>query len=319
VIYPVAVPMPAGAVPNGLAVDAQTRRVYVTGRDTGRVYVLDSDRFQWVDSAAVGNLPWGVTTQAGKVYVANFGDKTIAVLDAATLAVRKVIPVRGNPTFVKANPVAGRVIAVTYGGMAYDDNRVIVINPADDSVEADVHAGGGGAWGLAINPNLNRIYVATRDSGTLNTFDGNAGYAQIGAQSEYACPEPKSSPFGMDFDPALNQLYLACAVEDNVNRAVIYRTTANGLERQALLAIGDGGPDGGGGVAVNATTGRVFFTNSQAGTVSIVSGVTNTVIATQATADDPFGAAVNPLTGQVFIGSRGDAAIYVLLDTGGVN
>lgn len=316
VIYPLTVPLPAGAVPNGLAVDPLTQRVYVTGRDTGRVYVLDSGRFQWVAEAPTGNLPWGVAVHAGKVYVANFGDKTIAVLDAVTLAVSQVIPVRGHPTFIKANPVSGRVIAVTYGGAAYDDNRVIVINTADDSVEADVHAGGGGAWGLAVNPNLNRVYVTTRDSGTLNSFDGHDGYTHIGTQTEHACPEAKSSPYGMDFDPVTNKLYVACAVEDNVNRTAIYRTTVNGLERQALVEIGNGGPDGGGGVAANPTTGHVFFTNSQAGTVSIVSGATNTVIATQAVGSDPFGAAADPLTGQVFIGNRGNANIYVLLDAG---
>jgi YVTN family beta-propeller protein len=316
VIYSITVPMPAGAVPNGLAVDPLTQRVYVTGRDTGRVYVLDSGRFQWAADAPTGNLPWGVTVHAGKVYVANFGDKTIAVLDAASLAVRQVIPVRGHPTFIRANPVTGRMIAVTYGGASYDDNRVIVINTADDSVEADLHAGGGGAWGLAVNPNLNRVYVTTRDSGTLNSFDGNDGYAHLGTQTEYACPEAKSSPYGMDFDPVTNKLYVACAVEDNVNRAAIYRTTAHGLERQALVEIGSGGPDGGGGVAVNPATGRVFFTNSQAGTVSIVSGATDAVIATHAVGSDPFGAAANPLTGQVFIGNRGNATISVLLDSG---
>jgi YVTN family beta-propeller protein len=314
VIYPVIVPLPAGAVPNGLAVDGATGRVYVTGRDTGRVYVLDSSRFQWVGDAAVGGLPWGVAVHVGKVYVANFGDKSISVLDAATLAVRRVIPVRGSPTFVKANPATGRVIAVTYGGPAYGDNRVIVIHTADDSVEADVHAGGGGAWGLAVNPNLNRVYVTTRDSGTLTTFDGNAGYAQIWTQTEYACPEPKSSPYGMDFDPVLNKLYVACALEDNVDRAVIYRATANGLERQALVGVGNGGPDGGGGVTVNPATGRVFFTNSAADSVSVISGATNEVIATTAVGHNPFAAATNPITGQVFIGSRGECNIHVLLD-----
>ncbi len=316
VTYPVVIPLPAGAVPNGLDVDQFTGRVYVTGRDTGRVYVLDSGSFTVVDSAAVGNLPWGVAVHAGKVYVANFGDRSISVLDAATLAVRGVIPVRGSPTFIKRNPVTGRVIAVTYGGGAYDDNRVIVINTEDDSVEADVHAGGGGAWGLAVNANLNRVYVTTRDSGTLITFDGDNGYAQIGTQTEYACPEPKSSPYGMDFDPVMNKLYVACALADNVDRAVIYRTTANGLERQALVGIGNGGPDGGGGVAVDSTTGHVFFTNSAANTVSVVSGATNSVIGTTPVGNNPFSAAVNPYTQQVFIGNRGDNSIHVLLDAG---
>ncbi len=128
-------------------------------------------------------------------------------------------------------------------------------------MEADVHAGGGGAWGLAINPNLNRAYVTTRDSGTITSFDGNNGFIQLWAHTIPACVEPKSSPYGMDFDPLLDRLYVACAVEDNVDRAVIYGASVDGLARQALVMIGNGGPDGGGGVAANPMTGHVFFAN----------------------------------------------------------
>jgi len=306
------VPLPEGAAPNGLHVDEAAGRVYITGRNTGRVYVMDSRTLAIVGSAAAGNLPWGVTSQGGKVYVASFGDRSIAVLDAATLAPLRSIPVRGHPTFVRRNPATGRVIAVTYGAGNYDDNRLIVINTATDSVEADVHAGGGGAWGLAINPDLNRAYVTTRDSGTITSFDGNNGFAQLGGQTIPACAEPKSSPYGMDFDPVQNRLYVACAVEDNVDRAAIYLATENGLARQAQVMLGNGGPNGGGGVAANPATGHVFFTNSLAGTVSIVSG--NNVIATLQVGNDPFGATVAPSTGQVFVGNRGANTLYVWLD-----
>lgn len=310
--YPVVVPLPAGAVPNGLAVDPLSGRIYVTGRDAGRLYVIDGSNFAIMDSAAVGSLPWGVAVHRGKAYVANFGDRSISVLDAGSLAPLSTIPVTGRPTFIKTNPITDRVIAVTYGDAA-GGNRVVVINPENDTIEADVDAGGGGAWGLAVDPNLNRVYVSTRDSGTISTFDGNNGYERFDGVAN-ACGDGNTSPYSLDFDPTLNRLYLACAEDDNVDLAVIFSATPGGLSQQAALRIGNGGPNGGGGAAVDTATGNVFFTNSQDNSVSVVSGLSSTVIATVPLGQHPFGAAVNPLTQQVFIGNGVSNDIYVLLD-----
>ena len=66
---PVVVPLPAGSSPNGLAVDPLSGHVYVTGRNSNRLYVVDGNTLQVDGSAAVGSLPWGVAVHGGKVYV----------------------------------------------------------------------------------------------------------------------------------------------------------------------------------------------------------------------------------------------------------
>ena len=122
--------------------------------------------------------------------------------------------------------------------------------------------GGAGAWGLALNTNLNRVYVTTRDSGAVTTIDGNAPYSLLGSQTRQACTGTGSSPYGMDFNPLNNRLYIACSPNHNVNTAAIYKTSVAGLALHVFVPIGIGGEDGGGGVAVNTTTGHVMFTNS---------------------------------------------------------
>ena len=97
-------------------------------------------------------------------------------------------------------------------------------------------------------------------------------------------------------------------------RQAIYRAASGGLSRLAFLAIGDGGEDGGGGVAVNATTGNVFFTNSWADTVSVISGSTDRVIATLPVGGNPFGAGVDPGTGRVFTANRNSGDVSVFKD-----
>ena len=183
--YPFVIPLPTDTgdvAPNGLAVDPLSGRVYVTGQNSDRLYMIDGNTLTYVDSADVGIQPWGVAVHGGKVYVANFGGRTISVLDAETLAQRSTIPetgqLMGKPTFVKVNPVTDRLIAVLYPDNAGGGNQIVVIDPNTDTIEAYANVGGGGAWGLAVDTNLNRIYVSTRDSGDISVLDGNDPYGE---------------------------------------------------------------------------------------------------------------------------------------------
>ncbi|MEZ4620699.1 MAG: hypothetical protein R2867_35030 [Caldilineaceae bacterium] len=83
--------------------------------------------------------------------------------------------------------------------------------------------------------------------------------------------------------------------------------------REATLRVGSGGEVGaetvgGTGLAVNPTTGNVFNANSADGTLSVISGSQQRVIATIEIGIDPFPVAVNPLTNDVFVGLRRERA-----------
>ena len=122
------------------------------------------------------------------------------------------------------------------------------------------------------------------------------------------------SPYGLAFNPLNNKLYIACSPLNSVNRAAVYRANAFGMTRLAFLPIGEGGDDGGGGVAVDGATSNVFFTNSAANTVSVISGTTDTVIATLPAGLSPFGAAADPVTQQVFVVNRDSNDLSVFFD-----
>ena len=304
--------VPPALYPNGLAVHPTTHLVYVTSRDNGRLFVMDSTGQNVVDNVAVGSLPWGVAVNpaTNRVYVANWGTEDITVLDATTRAFLRSIDVGPYPTFIKINPQTNRILAVRYGS-----NNLVVMNGNTDAIETTVGTGGVGAWGLAVNPSLNRVYVSHRDSGTVTTLDGNNGYRIIDSQTIHPCGEMGSAPFSLDFNPANNKLYIACSPSGSVNTAAVYTAGSGGLTPLAFFAIGDGGDAGGGGVAVDTATGNVFFTNSRAGTVSVVGGAVNRVIATVAAGANPYGAVADPSLGQVYIGSRDSHEVKVIKDT----
>jgi YVTN family beta-propeller protein len=304
---------PSVLFPNDLAVDTRTHQVFVTSRENNRLFVLNpASNLDVLANVTVGSLPFGVAVNPtrNKAYVANWSSGEVTILNATTRAVLDTLPIGSYPTFVKINPSTNRIFVVRYG-----TNRLVVIDGDTNLIETTVGSGGVGAWGLAVNPNLNRVYISNRDSGTVTTLDGENDYRIISGQTIQPCGGTGSSPFAMDFNPGNNKLYIACSPYHNVDSAAVYAASASGLSRLAFFSIGDGGEAGGAGVVVDTATGNAFFTNSRANTVSVVGGEVDRVIATVPTGSNPYGAAADPETLQVFIGNRDSHDVTVLSDT----
>jgi YVTN family beta-propeller protein len=314
VVLPTTVPVPGMSHPKAVAVNPNTHRVYVTSRDNDRLYMLDGISLAVLKSVQVGDQPWGVTVNpnTNKVYIANWGTNNVTVVNGETLAVQKSIYVGPNPTFAKHNPYTNQVFVVTYG-----NNSVAIINGATDTLQASVTAGGNGSWGLAVNPNLNRIYVSNRDTWTITTLDGASGWKVLSGQTVIPCTGSPPSPYGLEFNPINNKLYNACAPAGSVNTAVIYQASAGGLSYVGSRSIGNGGGDAGGGIAIDTSNGNAFFTNSASNNVSVIGGSSNNVVGTVAVGVDPFGAAADPGTRRVFVANRGGNNLTVLLNSYG--
>jgi DNA-binding beta-propeller fold protein YncE len=232
------------------------------------------------------------------------------VLDATTHQIIDIIPVGQYPAFVAINQDTDRIFVAKYGS-----NGVTVIKGGTNAIETSVPSGGVGTWGVAVNTNLNRVYVSNRDSGTVTTLDGNNGYALLSAQTIRPCGGTNSAPYAMDFNDNNNKLYIACSPSSTVNSAAVYAASSSGLTPLAFFSIGNGGNKGGGGVVVNRTTGNVFFTNSLDNSVSVVGGTVNRVIGLAQTGTNPYGAAVDPNTNRVFVGNRVSHDLTVFSDS----
>lgn len=308
---PTEIPLAQGRTPNGIAVNPETHRVYVTSRDNGRLLMLDGLANTAIGSAKVMNQPWGVAVNryTNKVYEANFSSGNLWVIDGASLVTLEILGVGSQPTLVEINENTNTVLVVTYG-----NEKLVVIDGDTDQIVKSVGTGADGSWGLAVNPDLNRAYVSGRDSHTITTLDGNTGWQPIASQTiSTDGPSGACSPYELAYNPANHKLYVACAY-NGVDTALVYDAGANGLVLRARVAIGAGGADGGGGVVVNPTTGSAFFTNSLANTVSVISGDTDAVIATAPVGSNPFGIGVDAATGRVFVGNRDGNSVTVFLD-----
>ena len=307
------VTVPGMQTPNGLAVHGTNRRIYVTSRDNDTLYMLDPGTFAVLGQAAVGDLPWGVAVDwaTNRVYVANFGSANVMVFDSNTLARLATIDMGpgAQPTFVEILPAAHRVFVANNGA-----DTIAVINSDTLTVEKFVKPGDVGAWGLAVNPNLNQAYVTFRGSGTLVTLEATFGWdPRPGATFRPCGSSPDAAPFGLAFNQNTDRLYLACAPAGGVNTAVVYNATPYELQEVKRNLIGWGGSNGG-GVAVGLGSGSAFFTNSASDSISVVGYPSDQVIGEEPVGDDPFAVAVDIVGRRVIVGNRGGNSLTILSD-----
>ena len=89
--------------PNGIAVDPDHHRLYVTSRNADQVYEIDVLATTISKTIPVGAQPFGAAldTGTGKLYVANFGGNSVSVIDTAGGMVSSTIslfPLENRPS-----------------------------------------------------------------------------------------------------------------------------------------------------------------------------------------------------------------------------
>ncbi len=304
--------VPGLQAPNGLAVHGTNRRIYITSRNNGMLYMLDPVSLSVIGQAAVGSLPYGVAEDyaLNRVWVANFGSGTVSVLDATTLSTVATISMGAGsePTAIGYLRAYQRVFVANH-----HTNTIAVINAVTNTVEKFVTVLDKGAWGLAVNDRLNRVYVSFRETATLVTLDAGSNWEPLTGQTIQPCGGQPAAPYGLAFDSGPMKLFVACAPAGSVNTAVVYQAGSGGLVELKRVGLPSGGPNGG-LVAVNGASNNAFFANSSSNSVTILGHPSNLAIGTEAVGRDPGPVAVDPVGGRVIIGNRGDNTLTILND-----
>lgn len=300
--------------PNDVAVDPNTKRIYVTSRENDMLFVYDTNASPWRElyRVPVGDRPWGVavdpTPGSARVYVANFGSSSLQVFDATTLAHLKTFTAGlSTPTLIAINQTTRQVFVVNRGM-----NRLWIINGVTLDLVREIYLGAEGAWGVAVDPKRNLAFVSIRNGGWLHAYDGNNNWDKVAGMPGLPCGGDEL--YNLDFNPVNDKLYIACAHGGSVNRMAVIQYRDGAWQVLSVLPTGEGGDNGGGGVVVNRSTGHVYFTNSVEGTVTVFSGHEQR-LGTLAVGRDPFGAAADPTANRIYVVLRGDNRVIVLSDS----
>jgi YVTN family beta-propeller protein len=198
--------VPVGANPWALTVDQALHTVYVANRYGDTLSVINTSTCDAADSSGcknqpptsqVGTAPLALTVDpaTGTVYVANFRDNTVSVIDAAGCDASNVRSCRDeapvatvgtDPTAVAVD-VANSTVYVAN----FRDNTVSVIDAATCNVTrltgcarpaATVHVGSA-PTGVAIDQATDTVYVANSvDSSVLRKHPANGESREVPAR-----------------------------------------------------------------------------------------------------------------------------------------
>lgn len=176
---------------HALALSPAGDRVYVTSRD-GWVYSVSTASRVVTDSVAIPFGPWGIafrsTSTDSLMYVTSRDGGSVTEVDTKTMTVRRDFNVGGRPH--------GLVITQDGTTLYAADNtegKVKVIDIASGTVTASVALAG--AFGIAISPDDNTLYVTT-DVGPIAVIDAHTLTVSKRIDTDREARQIMSSPDG---------------------------------------------------------------------------------------------------------------------------
>ena len=165
---------PVGKHAWGLILNDVTGAVYVTRIENADVAVVGAA------SAASTSFPAGaipcaiaVNSKTNTLYVADYGDNTVSVIDAMTGQKMATIPVGHHPKAIAIDANSNLVFVANTG-----DDTVMVIDTASNGVVATLPAGKN-PYALAVVPGSSRLYVANEDDDNPSTIVDLSGIYKL--------------------------------------------------------------------------------------------------------------------------------------------
>jgi YVTN family beta-propeller protein len=342
--------LPAGLSPDGLVYDPFNGELYVADSGSNTVLAVNVSSGAVTASIPVGTSPAGLTYGAGNyyvgensngyIYVANHGATTVSVISPASESVVSTIIVGSRPDGVTFNPVYNTVYVSNSGS-----NTVSVISTASNMV-IDTIKVGSSPEGITWDQNTGDIYVANVNSnsvssiagysnqyladisvgsgprdlaadvgtGELFVLDGNSDSVSVvtpaaGSVNIATISIPENYPEPIGYDSANGDVYVLDEAGDTVD--VI---ASMGLWTNSIIAIITVGYNPA-ALAVNTAYGEdgiLYVANAGSNTVSVISGASNTVVATVAVGSDPRGIAYDNSNGDVYVNNEGSATASVI-------
>lgn len=246
----------------------------------------------------------GGISGAQLLYITNEAGNTVTVVDPSTGITVAVIPTGWAPTGIVANRAGSKVYVVNCGSLCTlsggdYDNAVSVIDTATRAV-TDVIRVGEDPTRIAINPEETRLYVTNHQDNTVSVISTSTN----------------------EVIATIPVLYRPTGIAVHPNGAFVYVSSgeANSLDvidaaTNSVVATvpGVGGPS----VALNpqgtfayiATDGPSEFVP---GTVSVVSTLTNSLVASIQVGNFPYAVAVEPTGALVYVANYNSGTVSVI-------
>lgn len=227
-----------GSSPRAVSVDSELDRAYVTNTSSNSVSVIDT-----ASNAVIGVLGGiaqpsaiAVDLDAHKSYVASDAVGIVTVIDNRTNTV--VNTLRSVVGGIGPNPHAVAVDSINHRAYVSDeaDRSVTVIDTVTDTVERRFENLGGSLSnlvGLAVDPASRMLFVVDKQNSGLSILDAVSGSLIRNLPRDFTpAPGIRTSPWGVAFDPATSQAFVANWGDASVSVVKVDEgTTKAGVER----------------------------------------------------------------------------------------
>lgn len=279
-----------GGAPQAIAVNPVANQVFVVNGGSASVTLIDGNTDSVQGSVNTDATPVAIAVNplTDRVYVANSGAQSVTVIDGSSGALLASVSVGNTPDAIAANPLSNTVYVVNGG-----DNT---LTPIDGNTGlAGTPIGVGSAPGaIAINPVTNTIYVANSGDGTVSVIDGSAN-------SVVTTVSAGADPRSIAVNATTNKVYVANGGGSVtvIDPAASYHTST--IDSGESFAA----------VFVNEAANKIYALDS-GGVAVVIDGSTNRATPVSV-GTEPAGAAVDPVTGNVFVANSGSASITAII------
>ena len=165
---------PVGKHAWGLTLNDVTGAVYVTRIENADVALVGSASAASISFRA-GEIPCAiaVNSKTNTLYVADYGDNTVSIIDATTGQKTATVPVGHHPKAIAIDASSNLVFVANTS-----DNTVTVIDTASNGVVATLPAGKN-PFALAVAPGSTRLYVANEAGDNPSTVVDLSGIHKL--------------------------------------------------------------------------------------------------------------------------------------------
>jgi YVTN family beta-propeller protein len=240
---------------------------------------------------SVGDSPYGVavTPDGSNVYVTNWADDTVSVIQTSDNTVVDTISVGASPRGVAVDPDGSHVYVANWG-----DTTVSVIQTSDNTVVDTISVNG--RYGIAVDPDGSHVYIA-------NWGDATVSVIQSSDNTVVDTVSVGTDPYMAAITPDGSHVYVANWGDATVS---VIQTSDNTVIDTISVGVNPTG------VAVAPDGSHVYVTNNSDATVSVIQTPDNTVIDTISVGDHPTGVAVTPNGSHVYVINNYDNTASVI-------
>ncbi|MBI4651858.1 hypothetical protein HY745_11370, partial [Candidatus Desantisbacteria bacterium] len=156
-------PIKTGDNPKGIAINSNTKRIYVANYNSNTISVIDGDSTNTssynkvIATINVGNNPYDVAVNKNYnfIYVTNTNDNTVTIINGDDHSIFGTVSVGQNPRDIEVNEATNEVYVINYGG-----DSITSFSASGGTVTTiSQNIGGIRQRGIAIDETRNKIYI----------------------------------------------------------------------------------------------------------------------------------------------------------------